>query len=70
MPARPEETAAEALVKQAKEGATKPIRLAAIQSLGTLAKPETLPILIELMQADDSELAAAAAAAVNKINSK
>lgn len=64
------ETAAEALVLQAQQGATKAVRLAAINSLGTLAKPETLPILIELMQSEDQELAAAATAAINKINAK
>lgn len=64
------ETAAESLVKQAREDGSKAIRLAAIESLGTLAKPETLPLLIELMKSEDEELAAAASAAVNKINSK
>lgn len=61
-------TAAEALVKQATTGKDKTIRLAAIASLGTLKVPETLPVLIQLMQDADAEIAAAARAAIAKIN--
>lgn len=61
-------SAAEALVKQATTGKDKTIRLAAIASLGTLKVPETLPVLIQLMQDADAEIAAAARAAVAKIN--
>ncbi|MFO1053180.1 MAG: HEAT repeat domain-containing protein [Planctomycetota bacterium] len=62
-------SAAEALVKQAR-GGEKAIRIAAIRSLGTLAKPETLPMLIQLMQDQDAEIRQAAGAAVEKINAK
>ncbi len=44
------------------------IRVAAIASLGTLGVPETLPFLIELMEDGDAEVAAAASAAVQRIN--
>lgn len=63
------ESAAEALLKQARSG-DKAIRLAAIRSLGTLGKPETLPFLIQLMQDQDADVKAAAGAALEKINAK
>lgn len=63
------DSAAEALVKQARSG-DKAIRLAAIRSLGTLGKPETLPFLIQLMQDQDADVKAAAGAALEKINAK
>lgn len=61
-------SAAEALVKQARSGATLELRKAAIDSLGTLKVPETLPFLLELMADPDPTLAAAARAAAAKIN--
>ncbi|MHC5062607.1 MAG: HEAT repeat domain-containing protein [Planctomycetota bacterium] len=60
----------DALITQAREGKTKAIQIAAITSIGTFGKPESLPMLIELMGSEDSEIAEAAAAAVTKINSK
>jgi hypothetical protein len=60
--------AAEALLKQARSGATVEVRKAAIDSLGTLKVPEALPFLIELMADPDPTLAAAARAAITKIN--
>lgn len=63
------DSAAEALLKQARSG-EKAIRLAAIRSLGTLGKPETLPFLIQLMQDQDADVKAAAGAALEKINAK
>jgi HEAT repeat protein len=60
-------SAAEALVQQAQSGDRK-VRLAAIDSLGTLAVPETLPVLIRLMQDQDAEVATRAGAAVQRIN--
>ncbi|MBI5851861.1 MAG: HEAT repeat domain-containing protein [Planctomycetes bacterium] len=62
-------TAAEALIKQARSG-DQTIRLAAIRSLGTLGKPETLPFLIQLMQDQDAEVKTAAAQALERINAK
>jgi HEAT repeat protein len=61
-------SAAEALVKQAKPGSDKPVRLAAIASLGTLKVPETLPVLVDLLRDADAEVRAAAEAALAKIN--
>lgn len=61
-------SAAEALVKQAKPGNDKPVRLAAIASLGTLKVPETLPVLVDLLRDADAEVRAAAEAALAKIN--
>lgn len=61
-------SAAEALVDQARDGKTLAVRIAAIQSLGTLAVAETLPVLIVFMQDDDPKIAAAAKAAIDKIN--
>ena len=55
--------AAEALVKQVRESKDKDVRLTAIESLGTLAVPETLPILIQLMTDLDPEISKAAKAA-------
>ncbi|MCA8943100.1 MAG: HEAT repeat domain-containing protein, partial [Planctomycetes bacterium] len=63
-------SAAEALVDQARDGKTEAIRIAAIASLGTLAVPETLPVLIRFMQDDDPDIAAAAKAAVERINAR
>ncbi len=61
-------SAAEALVKQAKSGATIELRRIAIDSLGTLKVAETLPFLIQLMADPDPTLSAAARAAITKIN--
>ena len=63
-------SAAEALLKQAREAETPRIRLAAIESLGTLAAPETLPFLIDMMRDEDPAIATAAAAAVDRINAR
>ena len=63
-------SAAEALIKQAREGASREIKIAAIASLGTLGEAETLPFLVQMMGDADAEIAAAAKAAVDKINSK
>ncbi len=60
--------AAEALLKQAREAKDMKIRIVAIESLGTLAVPETLPFLIQMMQDPDPEIAKAASAAVDEIN--
>lgn len=60
--------AAEALLKQAREAKDEQIRLTAIRSLGTLAVPETLPFLIQLMQDPDPDIAEAATTAVARIN--
>jgi HEAT repeat protein len=60
--------AAEALVKQAASTQPKATRLVAIESLGTLGVAETLPVLINFMGEIDAEIAAAAKAAVEKIN--
>jgi HEAT repeat protein len=60
--------AAEALVKQAASTQPKATRLVAIESLGTLGVAETLPVLINFMGESDAEIAAAAKAAVEKIN--
>lgn len=61
-------TAAEALIKQSKSAATPELRRLAIDSLGTLKVPETLPFLIQLMSDKDPSIATAAKAAVVKIN--
>lgn len=60
----------DALITHAREGKTKEIRIAAIISIGTLGKAESLPLLIEFMGSEDPDVAAAAADAVTKINSK
>lgn len=60
--------AAEALVKQAAATEPKAKRLIAIESLGTLGVAETLPVLINFMGEADAEVAAAAKAAVERIN--
>ncbi len=62
-------SAAEALIKQARSG-DKSVRPAAIRSLGTLCKAETLPFLIQLMQDQDTDVKAAAAQALEKVNAK
>ncbi|MBK8980416.1 MAG: HEAT repeat domain-containing protein [Planctomycetes bacterium] len=64
------DSAAEALLQQARAGGEPRIRLAAIRSLGTLGVPETLPFLIRLMQDVDPDIAAAAATAVDRINAR
>jgi hypothetical protein len=61
-------SAAAALLKQAASGQAKEIRLAAIASLGTLAVPETLPMLVGWMSDADPEIAAAAKGAVERMN--
>lgn len=63
-------SAAEALVRQASPQEEKPIRLAAIASLGTLGDPEALPFLIHLMKDQDPEIAGAAKEAVVRINQR
>ncbi|NQU47079.1 MAG: HEAT repeat domain-containing protein [Planctomycetes bacterium] len=45
------------------------VRIAAIESLGTMGAAEALPFLVELMEDGNAKVAAAAAAAVKKINS-
>ena len=45
------------------------VRIAAIESLGTMGAAEALPFLVELMEDKNAKIAAAAAAAVKKINS-
>lgn len=62
-------SAAEALIKRAKEG-DKETRLVAIESLGTLGVPETLPVLIDWMSDADEDIAKAARAAVARINAR
>lgn len=62
-------SAAEALVQKAKKDQPKATRLLAIDSLGSLAVPETLPFLLELTGEADPEIAARATAAIAKINS-
>jgi len=64
------QSAAEALLKQTGKNQPRVVRLAAIDALGTLAVPETLPFLIELMKDADAELAAHATAALEKIHAK
>lgn len=63
-------SAADALIQQAKTGKTEEIRLAAIRSLGVLAVPETLPVLIEWMGSSDAKIAAAAREAVTMIHER
>ncbi len=46
------------------------VRIAAIESLGTMGAIEALPFLVGLMEDADQEVAAAAAAAVMKINGR
>lgn len=60
-------SAAAALIEKARSG-NKDVRVAAINSLGTLAVPETLPILITWMEDEDKDIARAAKEAVAKIN--
>ena len=57
-----------ALMKKAKEGATKEVRIAAIESLGTLQAPEALPLLVDLLESPDPAVVAAATRALEKIN--
>ncbi len=45
------------------------VRIAAIESLGTLGAAEALPFLVDLMEDGNAKIAAAAASAVKKINS-
>ncbi|MBL8725745.1 MAG: HEAT repeat domain-containing protein [Planctomycetes bacterium] len=52
------------LLQQAKAGAAKDQRLLAIRSLAALGRPEALPFLIEAIQDQDPDVAAAARAAV------
>ncbi len=61
-------TAAEALLGQAKAGNDQRVRLAALRSLGALGVKETLPFLIQMMQEPDAEIAAAASAAVDALS--
>lgn len=61
-------SAAEALVRQAREASRKDVRLTAIESLGTLGKPETLPFLVKLMADVDPDIRKAAKAAADRIN--
>jgi hypothetical protein len=61
-------SAAEALVQQAGKDQPKATRVAAIDSLGVLAVPETLPFLITLMQDADGEIAQHATAAIQRIH--
>jgi HEAT repeat protein len=61
-------SAAEALLQQAQPSKSKVVRLAAISSLGTLGVPETLPLLVGMMEDSDPDVALAAKEAVTKIN--
>lgn len=61
-------SAAEALLQQAKATSTKHVRLAAIRGLGALGVKEALPFLIQMMQEQDQEIAGAAAAAVDALS--
>lgn len=61
------ESAAEALLGQARSQAPSKVRIAAIASLGTLGLPETLPHLIELLLDNDASVRRAAEAAVERI---
>ncbi len=61
--------AASALMKRAAEGPV-PMRVLAIESLGTLGVPETLPFLLELAAGADQTIAAAAVAAARQINAR
>jgi HEAT repeat protein len=63
-------TAAEALVQQAGTDRAKDVRLLAIASLGTLGVPEVLPFLIERAQEADADIAAAARAAIARIQTQ
>ena len=56
-----------ALIRKAREGSEK-VRVAAIRSLGTMGAPEALPFLVEMLEDDNDKIAAAAAAALEKIN--
>lgn len=64
------DSAAEALLLQTSADNPEDVRVAAIQSLGTLAVPETLPLLIRLMTDADQRVAEAAREAVRRINGK
>ncbi|MEM7200387.1 MAG: HEAT repeat domain-containing protein [Planctomycetota bacterium] len=61
-------SAAEALVGAARDTSHPERRLAAIASLGALGMPETAPFLLELWKDPDPDVAAAARAALAKIN--
>ncbi|MFM1871940.1 MAG: hypothetical protein RL398_1362 [Planctomycetota bacterium] len=60
--------AMEKLLLQARADADKAQRLLAIASLGALGKPEALPFMIEWSNEADSDIAAAAKAAITKIH--
>lgn len=58
----------DALVEKTAAGKSKAVRLAAIQSLGTLEAKEALPFLVELLEDSDQEVVAAAQAALARIH--
>ncbi len=64
------QSAAAALLEQAKPGGDAATRVLAIRSLGVLAAPETQPFLIEWTKDADPDVAAAAREAVGRIHAK
>ncbi len=62
------DSAAEALLELAGSSNSVDVRVAAIRSLGTLGVPETLPMLIRMIQDDEAAVAAAARSAIERIN--
>jgi HEAT repeat protein len=58
----------DALVAKTVAEKSKTVRLAAIQSLGTLEAKEALPFLVELLEDGDQEIVAAAQAALARIH--
>ena len=63
-----EPSAVAALLKQAKAGNEKSVRILAIESLGTMAAKETLPILIQFTTEKDPDIVKAAQKSIAKIN--
>jgi hypothetical protein len=58
----------DALVAKTAADKTKVVRIAAIQSLGTLEAKEALPFLVELLEDSDQEIVAAVQAALTRIH--
>ena len=61
---------ADALMQQAAPDQPEVVRVAAIESLGTVGDPNTLPFLVRLVGDDDPAIAQAARAAIARINGK
>ena len=59
----------DALIMKLESGKLE-VRIAAIDSLGTMGAAEALPFLVELLEDENERIAKAAAAAVKKINSQ